>query len=144
MRRIICGLRKATCSRHCYNGFLIPFLFGGHSELVPRLPIPNRTVKRLCADDSVDYPCESRSPPNSPFQSPDAQHQGFVHFKSKEYSNQTEHHHAHSQCLLSPLLPQRFKASINVSKAACKHLKHVYRPYLFNFNNFKTKVATVF
>ena len=24
-----------------------------HSELVPPLPIPNRTVKRLCADDSV-------------------------------------------------------------------------------------------
>ena len=23
-----------------------------HSELVPLLPIPNRTVKRLCADDS--------------------------------------------------------------------------------------------
>ena len=25
-----------------------------HSELVPLLPIPNRTVKRLRADDSVD------------------------------------------------------------------------------------------
>ena len=25
-----------------------------HSELVPLLPIPNRTVKRLCADDSAD------------------------------------------------------------------------------------------
>ena len=24
-----------------------------HSELAPLLPIPNRTVKRLCADDSV-------------------------------------------------------------------------------------------
>ena len=24
-----------------------------HSELVPLLPIPNRTVKRLCADDSA-------------------------------------------------------------------------------------------
>ena len=24
-----------------------------HSKLVPPLPIPNRTVKRLCADDSV-------------------------------------------------------------------------------------------
>src|SRR4030065_288141 len=32
-----------------------------HSELAPLLPIPNRTVKRLSADDSVDYPCESRS-----------------------------------------------------------------------------------
>ena len=63
----MCGLRKANRNIKRYNGFLIPFLFGGHSELVPRLPIPNRTVKRLCADDSVDYPCESRSPPNSPF-----------------------------------------------------------------------------
>ena len=24
-----------------------------HSKLVPLLPIPNRTVKRLCADDSA-------------------------------------------------------------------------------------------
>jgi hypothetical protein len=32
-----------------------------HSELVPPLPIPNRTVKQLSADDSADYPCESRS-----------------------------------------------------------------------------------
>lgn len=27
---------------------------GGHSGLVPRLPIPNRTVKRPSADDSMD------------------------------------------------------------------------------------------
>ena len=32
-----------------------------HSELEPRLPIPNRTVKRLSADDSADYPRESRT-----------------------------------------------------------------------------------
>ena len=25
-----------------------------HSKVVPLLPIPNRTVKRLCADDSAD------------------------------------------------------------------------------------------
>ena len=25
-----------------------------HSEVVPLLPIPNRTVKRFCADDSAD------------------------------------------------------------------------------------------
>ena len=25
----------------------------GHSKLVPPLPIPNRTVKQLCADDSA-------------------------------------------------------------------------------------------
>ena len=36
-----------------------------HSELVPLLPLPNRTVKRLRADDSVDYPCESRSSSDS-------------------------------------------------------------------------------
>ena len=28
-------------------------LSGGNSSLEPRLPIPNRTVKRLCADDSA-------------------------------------------------------------------------------------------
>src|SRR5215475_1401138 len=32
-----------------------------HSPLDPHLPIPNRTVKRRRADDSTDYPCESRS-----------------------------------------------------------------------------------
>ena len=26
----------------------------GHSRAVPPLPIPNRTVKRLCADDSAE------------------------------------------------------------------------------------------
>ncbi|EEZ55212.1 conserved hypothetical protein [Neisseria gonorrhoeae PID332] len=46
------------------------FKFGGHSELVPRLPIPNRTVKRLSADDSVVLPCESRSLPNTLSENP--------------------------------------------------------------------------
>src|SRR5689334_15597664 len=32
-----------------------------HSELEPPLPIPNRAVKRLSADDSADFPCESRT-----------------------------------------------------------------------------------
>src|SRR6266853_735049 len=32
-----------------------------HSTLEPHLPISNRTVKRWRADDSTDYPCESRS-----------------------------------------------------------------------------------
>ena len=32
-----------------------------HSDVVPLLPIPNRTVKRVSADDSADCPCESRS-----------------------------------------------------------------------------------
>ena len=36
-----------------------------HSEVVPPLPIPNRTVKRLSADDSADYLCESRSSSDS-------------------------------------------------------------------------------
>ena len=36
-----------------------------HSKLAPLLPISNRTVKRLSADDSVDYPCESRSSSDS-------------------------------------------------------------------------------
>ncbi len=31
-----------------------PFKPDDHSELVPLLPIPNRTVKRLSADDSAD------------------------------------------------------------------------------------------
>ena len=30
------------------------FKLDDHSELVPLLPIPNRTVKRLSADDSAD------------------------------------------------------------------------------------------
>ena len=29
-------------------------MLGGHSVLDPLLPIPNRTVKRDCADDSAD------------------------------------------------------------------------------------------
>src|SRR5258707_9021701 len=36
-------------------------LLSSHSELDPPLPIPNRAVKRLSADDSADYPCESRT-----------------------------------------------------------------------------------
>ena len=30
-------------------------LLGGHSELDPLLSIPNRVVKRFCADDSVVF-----------------------------------------------------------------------------------------
>lgn len=29
------------------------FMPDDHSDLVPLLPIPNRTVKRICADDSA-------------------------------------------------------------------------------------------
>ena len=37
-----------------------------HSTVDPPLPIPNRTVKRSRADDSVDLPCESRSSSSTP------------------------------------------------------------------------------
>lgn len=39
------------------SGFLslYKFMSGGLSEMVPRLPIPNRTVKHLSADDSVAF-----------------------------------------------------------------------------------------
>ena len=36
---------------------------GGHSEWEPPDPIPNSEVKLLSADDSVVFPCESRSLP---------------------------------------------------------------------------------
>ena len=42
-----------------------PLKSGDHSEVVPLLPIPNRTVKHLSADDSADYLCESRSSPDT-------------------------------------------------------------------------------
>ena len=45
-------------------------MLGGHSALDPLLPIPNRTVKRSCADDSAHTVCESRSPPGSPTKTP--------------------------------------------------------------------------
>ena len=31
----------------------LQFMPDDHSDLVPPLPIPNRTVKRICADDSA-------------------------------------------------------------------------------------------
>ncbi len=36
---------------------------GGHSEWVPPDTIPNSEVKTLSADDSVGFPCESRTLP---------------------------------------------------------------------------------
>ena len=39
-------------------------MLGGHRELEPLLPIPNRTVKRLIANDSMLFACESRSLPS--------------------------------------------------------------------------------
>ena len=44
----------------CFERDNQPSTPGDNSELEPPLPIPNRTVKRLYADDSADYPCESR------------------------------------------------------------------------------------
>ena len=54
------------------------FLSGDHSEVVPLLPIPNRTVKHLSADDSADCPCESRSLPDFPKEKPDSKESGFL------------------------------------------------------------------
>ena len=51
---------------------------GDHSEVVPLLPIPNRTVKHLSADDSADCPCESRSLPDFPKEEPDSKESGFL------------------------------------------------------------------
>ena len=45
-------LMKISCVKTAYR--FVQFKSGGHSELVPLLPIPNRTVKRLSADDSAD------------------------------------------------------------------------------------------
>ena len=51
-------------------------MLGGHSSLDPPDPIPNSEVKRARADDSVDYPCESRSPPGSLNKTPRAERSG--------------------------------------------------------------------
>jgi hypothetical protein len=48
-----------AAARHAACGQ--PSMPDDHSPLEPPLPIPNRTVKRRRADDSVDCPCESRS-----------------------------------------------------------------------------------
>lgn len=49
---------QCTLVRCMYSQTAMP---DDNSELVPPLPIPNRAVKRLSADDSTDYPCESRT-----------------------------------------------------------------------------------
>ena len=56
-------------------------LLGGHSEVDPRLPIPNRTVKRLSADASADCPRESRSPPGAPKNNPQGSPLGVCFFR---------------------------------------------------------------
>ena len=65
-----------------FTPHLPPVLLGGHSEVDPRLPIPNRTVKRLCADDSADCPRESRSPPGAQKTKPPGSTPGVLFFCS--------------------------------------------------------------
>lgn len=43
----LCGSERNTLSQK-------KFMPDDHSDLEPLLPIPNRTVKRVCADDSAD------------------------------------------------------------------------------------------
>jgi hypothetical protein len=43
-----------------------PSMPDDHSPPAPPLPIPNRTVKRRHADDSTEFPCESRSSSGTP------------------------------------------------------------------------------
>ena len=45
-------------------------LLGDIRDLDPLLPISNRTVKRVIADDSVVRPCESRTLPSALHQMP--------------------------------------------------------------------------
>ena len=49
-----------------------------HSKLAPLLPIPNRTVKRLSADDSADYLCESRTSSSFYTKNPHSDEWGFL------------------------------------------------------------------
>ena len=53
-----------------------------HSALVPPLPIPNRAVKRRRADDSMDYPCESRSSSGPKTKKPRPSGRGFLHLEA--------------------------------------------------------------
>ena len=60
MLLIQCATKKIndTSSRFkallpCWEQLLVQVMPDDHSESVPPLPIPNRTVKRLCADDSA-------------------------------------------------------------------------------------------
>ena len=48
--RILYEFRRNCAQSHSRQ----PFMPDDHSKLVPLLPIPNRTVKRLRADDSAD------------------------------------------------------------------------------------------
>ena len=52
---------------HTKKYVLTTELLGDNRDLVPLLPISNRTVKRVIADDSVVRPCESRTLPGSQY-----------------------------------------------------------------------------
>ena len=56
MNTFITEIRQnKVINKKLINGLPIwQFMFGDHSGLVPLLPIPNRTVKRTSADDSMD------------------------------------------------------------------------------------------
>ena len=55
-----------------------------HSEVVPLLPIPNRTVKRLCADDSADPRVKVGHPQALTAKTP---HHSMGRFHQKVYKN---------------------------------------------------------
>ena len=49
-----CSTLRILCSNPFFRGCeQLPVKLDDHSEVVPLLPIPNRTVKRLSADDSA-------------------------------------------------------------------------------------------
>src|SRR5690606_665974 len=54
-------LTPIGCGEESPSATQQPFTLDDHSKVAPRLPIPNRIVKRLRADDSGLRVCESRS-----------------------------------------------------------------------------------
>ena len=58
-----------------------------HSVLEPPLPIPNRAVKRDSADDSVDYPCESRSSSDFYTKKPRGENLGAFYFLNTQFKH---------------------------------------------------------
>src|SRR6185436_1356343 len=89
-----------------FTPHLPPVLLGGHSEVDPRLPIPNRTVKRLCADDSADCPRESRSPPGAPNEKPIPQRGGLFYLGDLISDLLSERKHAFGLCPIQRYNPE--------------------------------------
>ena len=57
-------LRQQQAKPYPVSCFLTPDFFGGHSEEVPPVPIPNTAVKLFCADGTAwEAVWESRTPP---------------------------------------------------------------------------------